>query len=122
MIEKVIDKIFVSKKITSSERKYIFGYKNNYYDINPLCIMLSKKSMYVRSWRWWFKKYNQIWDKVSNSIKKIFYRKPIYNDKYLKTKVKSYKDKIKTDVHDNKIPKEGFYYICLSMILIEYVL
>ena len=39
-------------------------------------------------------KYNQIWEKVKNSIKKEFDSKPIYNEKYLKAKIKSYYGKI----------------------------
>ena len=35
-------------------------------------------------------KYNEIWDKVSNTIKKGFDSEPVYNEKYLRTKVKSY--------------------------------
>ena len=31
-------------------------------------------------------KYNEIWQKVKNIIKKEFERKPVYNDKYLKAK------------------------------------
>ena len=31
-------------------------------------------------------KYNTIWDKISNSIKKGFDREPVYKEKYLKTK------------------------------------
>ena len=34
------------------------------------------------------KKYNGIWKKVSNSIKKVFDSEPVYNEKYLKTKIK----------------------------------
>ena len=64
-------------------------------------------------------KYNEIWDKVSKSIKKGFNSEPVYNDKYLKTKKKSYKAKINTNFHDDKVPKEGSQYICLSVILIE---
>ena len=29
-------------------------------------------------------KYNEIWEKVSNSIKKEFYIEPVYNEKNLK--------------------------------------
>lgn len=36
--------------------------------------------------------------------------------------MKSQKVKIKTDFHDKVIPKEGFYYICLPMTLINLVL
>ena len=34
-------------------------------------------------------KYNEIWEKVKNSIKKEFDSEPVYNKKYLKAKIKS---------------------------------
>ena len=34
-------------------------------------------------------KYNGIWEKVKNSIKKEFDSEPLYNEKYLKAKIKS---------------------------------
>ena len=40
------------------------------------------------------KKYNEIWEKNKNSIKKEFDSKPVYNDKYLKSKLESYKRKV----------------------------
>ena len=40
------------------------------------------------------RKYNKIWKKVSNIIKKEFNSKPVYNKKYLRTKIKSYNGKI----------------------------
>ena len=42
-------------------------------------------------------KYNEIWTKVSNSIKNTFNSEPVYNEKYLNTKLKSYKKKINTN-------------------------
>ena len=50
---------------------------------------------------------NEIWEKVKNSIKKEFDSKPIYNEKYLKAKIKSYNGKISTNFHNNKIPRQG---------------
>ena len=35
------------------------------------------------------KKYNKIWEKVKNGIKKSFDIKLVYNEKYLKGKIKS---------------------------------
>ena len=32
-----------------------------------------------------WKKYNEIWDKVSNNIKKEYDNEPVYSEKYLKT-------------------------------------
>ena len=52
-------------------------------------------------------KYNEIWEKVSNSIKKGFDSEPVYKEKYLKTKVKSFEGKTNTNFHNDKIPKEG---------------
>ena len=47
---------------------------------------------------------------------------PVYNEKYLKAKIKSYNSKISANFHDNKIPKEGSQFICLSVIFIDFVL
>ena len=43
------------------------------------------------------------------------------NEKYLKTKIKSYNGKININFHNNKISKEGSQCICLSVILINSV-
>ena len=66
-------------------------------------------------------KYNEIWKKVSNIIRKEFDSKPVYNEKYIKTKIKSCNEKINTNFHNNEIPKEGSQCICLSVILIDSV-
>ena len=41
-------------------------------------------------------KCNEIWKKVSSSIKKGFDSEPVYNEKYLNTKIKPYEGKINT--------------------------
>ena len=38
-------------------------------------------------------KYNKIWEKIRNSIKKEFDNEPVYNEKYLKAKIKLYNGK-----------------------------
>ena len=57
--------------------------------------------------------------KASHIIKKEF--EPAYNEKYLKTKIKSYNGKINTIFHNNKIPKEGSQSIRLLVALIDSV-
>ena len=52
-------------------------------------------------------KYYEIWEKDSNSIKKRFDRELVYNEKCLKTKIKSYEGETNTNFHSGKIPKEG---------------
>ena len=49
--------------------------------------------------------YNEIWEKLKNSLKKELGSNPIYNEKYLKAKIKSYNGKINANFHNNKIPK-----------------
>ena len=63
-------------------------------------------------------KYNEIWEKVKNIIKKEFDSEPVYNEK---AKIKSYNGKINTSFHNNKIPKEGSQFIFFSVILIDSV-
>ena len=53
--------------------------------------------------------------KVSNIIKKEFDCKPVYNERYLKTKLKSYNGKINPNFHNNTIQKEPSQCICLSL-------
>ena len=65
-------------------------------------------------------KYNEIWEKIKQYQKK-FDSKPVYNEKYLKTKIKSQNGKIYTNFHNNKIPREGSQLISLSVILIDSV-
>lgn len=45
----------------------------------------------------------------------------LYKMKNVKTK-KSYEGKIKTNFHDNKMPKEASQYICQLVILIDFIL
>lgn len=48
---------------------------------------------------------------MSNSIKEELDCEPIYNKKYLKTKIPSYSEKI-TDFHDKDVPNVGSHYTC----------
>ena len=46
---------------------------------------------------------------------------PVYNEKSLKAKIKSYNEKINTNFHYNKITKEDSKFISLSVILSDRV-
>ena len=63
------------------------------------------------------KTYNKIWDKSSNLFKNGFNSKAVYNDKYIKTKIKIYNNRINTNFYGNKIPEDNKYCTCLSVIL-----
>ena len=49
------------------------------------------------------KKYNEIWEKVRNSLKNEFDSEPVYNEKYLGAKINSYNRKIITNFHNDQI-------------------
>ena len=63
-------------------------------------------------------KYNKIWNKVNNSVKKGSDSELVYKTKYLKIKIKSYEGKISTNFHEIGMPRESSLRICLPVILI----
>ena len=68
------------------------------------------------------KKYNDIWNKVSNSIKKEIDCKSIYPSKFfLKSKIKSYGSE-DTDFLTREMTEAGSDYICWLLIFIDSVL
>ena len=54
-------------------------------------------------------------------MKKTFDSGPIYNKKFLNTKIKSSNDEVK-NYYDNEIPEVVFSYTCLTKVLIDFVL
>ena len=125
-----INKIVVSnERVVSNKKgfKYFIGYKDA-KKIKPLCISLPKMSAYRKDFDETkyisflikddelLEKYNKILGKVKNILKKEFDREPVYNEKHLKAKIKSYNGKININFHNNKIPKEDSQYIFLSVI------
>ena len=65
------------------------------------------------------KKYNQIWKKVKSLLKINFDSEPVYgdNDKYIKTKIKTYGVSVITNFESKKIPKEKAPCKSLSLIM-----
>ena len=80
--------------------KYFIGYKDA-KKIKTLCIFLPKMIAYRENFDETkytsflieddelLEKYDENWVKVKNSLKNDYYNKPIYNEKYLKAKIKS---------------------------------
>ena len=67
------------------------------------------------------KKYTEIWERVSSLMNIEFDSEPVYgdNDKCIKTKIKSYGDKINTNFQGKKTSKEDASYKCLSLIVLD---
>ena len=51
-------------------------------------------------------KYNQIWNKSKELLGVKFHTEPIYDDSYIKTKMKTFSDIVKTLFSGDEIPKE----------------
>ena len=81
---------------------------------------ICKKSFFIKDDEL-LQKYNEIWDKFSNVIKKRFDNEYVCDQKYLKTKIKSYEVKIITVFHNDEIPKQSSLCIHLSVMLIDSV-
>lgn len=64
---------------------------------------------------------NEIWSEINIIIGKKFDKDPAFAEKYLKTKIKFYNNKI-TANFNGKDPKEGIKYICLSEKVIDFIL
>ena len=132
------NKILVSKKEPYSKNNlliYFIAYNDNV--IGPLCSKLSKMTGYINEFNenknkiimslrvndeQLFKKYNKIWKKVEKLMRIDFESKPTYgyDDKYIKTKIKTYADI--TNFHSKKIPKEKVPCKCLSVIMLDSVI
>ena len=121
-----VNKILVSKNElygTKNSLKHFIGY-NDGDVIGSLCIILPQMIAYVKHFdsnnTMSFKvsdnkllnKYKKIWDKIGNLLNIEFDSDPVYGDvdKYIKTKIKMYEDRVNTNFQGKKVPKENASY------------
>ena len=72
-------------------------------------------------------RYTKIWEKVSDLIDKKFDSDPVYNNKYINTKIRSYNNDIMTNFYDidnknNKLPEKNKPYRCMSLISLDSII
>ena len=71
-------------------------------------------------------KYEKIQKKIKNLIKnklKIkFHGQPIYENKYLKAKVREFEGEIRTNFLGKGAPKENMYYTCIACMTIDSII
>ena len=67
-------------------------------------------------------KYEEIWNVIKNKLKIKFHIQPVYENKYLKTKVREFDGDIKPNVLGNNIPKENTYFTCIACITIDSII
>ena len=137
------NKILVSKKEQYGKYnsfKYFIGYNDNDV-IKPLYLELSQMTGHINKFdkntitmslkvkdKKLFKNYNKIWKKIEKLMNTNFNTKPTYgdDDKYIKTKIKTYKNNITTNFYNKKgskkVPEEKIPHKCLSIIILDSVL
>ena len=67
-------------------------------------------------------KYNKMLDVIKNKLKIKFHSEPVYEYKYLKTKVREFDGVKKTNFLGKGIPKENMHYTCIACITVDSVL
>ena len=67
------------------------------------------------------KRHSRIWEIISNLSNIEFNIEPVYgdNDKYIKTKIKMYENRVNTNFQGKELPKGDASYMCLSLIVLR---
>ena len=136
-----VNKILVSKKEQYGKYnsfKYFIGYNDNDV-IRPLYLFISQTTGYINKFeknkitmslmvedKQLLKNYKKIWKKIKRLMGIDFESKATYDDKYINTKIKTYKDSITTNFYDKtgfkEVPEEKVPHKCLSIIILDSVL
>ena len=132
----IVDQIVVSDKFKHNNEgfKYFIGYQEGEI-VKPLCIILPQMSGYIKYFEnggknmsFFIKdnevreKYEQIWHVIKNKLSIKFHSKPIYDQTYLKAKVREFDGVIKTNLLANDTPKENMHYTCTASITTDSVM
>ena len=131
-----VDQIVVSDKFKHNNEgfKYFIGYQEGEI-VKPLCIILPQMSGYIKYFKsdgksmpfllemiicWINTMKLGVWLKKKLKIK--FHSDPVYDERYLKTKVREFDGVIKTSFLGNDVPKENTHYTCIACITIDSVI
>ena len=128
--------IVTSDKFKHSDEgfKYFIGYQEDEI-VKPLCIILPQMSGYIKYFKNGGKnksffvrddnvldKYNEIWDKIKEKLNIKFHSMPVYDQTYMKAKVREFDSVIKTNFLGNKVPKENMHYTYIACVTIDSVM
>ena len=67
-------------------------------------------------------KYNKTWDKIIEKFSIKFYSMPVYDEKYIKAKLREFNGVIKINFLGDEVPEEIEYYTCIACITIDSVM
>ena len=131
-----LDQIVISDKFKHSDDgfKYFIGYREGEI-VKPLCIILPQMSGYIKCFENRGKnmsfvtkdnnlleKYNEIWNKIKKTLNIQFLCMSVYEEKYIKAKVREFNGMTKTNFLSDEIPKENAHYACIACITIDSVM
>ena len=131
-----VDQVVVSGKFKHNNEsfKYFIGYQESEI-VKPLCIILPQMSGYIKYFENGGKnmsfmvkddnvldKFSKIWDKIKKKVNIKFHSMPVYDETYIKAKVREFDGKIKTNFLGNDVPEENIHYTCIACITIDSVM
>ena len=67
-------------------------------------------------------KYNENWDKIKETLIIKLHSMAVYDEEYIKVKVREFNGVIKTNFLGDEIPKESMHYTCIACITINSVM
>ena len=137
-----VDNIVISKLVkTKTNSKYLIGIK---FDkaIRPLVLIMPKMSGYVKTFKVkerdknesskllsyrmdhekLFEKYKAIWTKIEDLKNIELNALPVYDDKYIKTKIRTYVDKVYISFRGLNVPEDDIECESLTVISIDSLL
>ena len=67
-------------------------------------------------------KCNEIWDKIKETLSIKFHSIPVYDEQYIKAKVREFNGVSNTNFSSDEVPKENKHYTCIACITIDSVM
>ena len=67
-------------------------------------------------------KYNEIWDRIKEKLNIKFHSMPVYDQTYIKAKVREFDGVIKTNFLGDGVTKKNMHYACIACITINSVM
>ena len=131
-----INKKVISVKFKHRDKgfKCFIGYKDDNI-VRPLCIILPQMSGYIKYFESGGKnisfmigdnsvlvKYNEIWNNVKKILNIKFNCMSVYDEKYIKAKLREFEGVVNTNFCGDETPRESVHHTCRAYININSVL
>ena len=64
-------------------------------------------------------KYNEIWNKIKKTLNIKFHSRPVYDEKYMRAKVKEFNSVVNKNFWGDKVPEKDVQHTCIACISID---